>query len=62
MSRQKLNEALARKMQLQKKKVIPSGSVQGWLFNDKTALTESGHYDKGKARKMKEFNSLDKMR
>lgn len=62
MSRQKLNEALARKMHLQKKKVIASGNVSGWMLNDKMALTCSGHYDKGRNTRKKDFNALDKMR
>lgn len=61
-ARNKLNEALARKMQLKTKKVVPSGNVQGWFFNDREKLTESGHLDKGTQRKMREYNALDKMR
>ena len=62
MSKQKLNEALARKQVLQKKKVVSSGNVSGWQFNNGVELTTLGFKDKYRNPKMKEFNSLDNMR
>ena len=62
MSKQKLNEALARKQVLQKKKVVSSGNVSGWQFNDELELTTLGFKDKNRQPKMREYNSLDKMR
>lgn len=61
-ARKKLDAALARKMQLQSKRVTPSGNVQGWLFNDRDNLTTLGHLDKRQQRKMREYNALSQMR
>ena len=62
MKKDRLNEALARKQVLQKKKVTASGSVAGWMFNDKLALIELGFYDKKRQAKPKDYNALDTMR
>ena len=55
-------EAVKRRKEIAAKRVINSGQVSGWLFNDKLALTQQGFYDKNRNPKQREYNSTKGMR